>query len=115
MRILQWRRAVPLLTIGLALGACARPDPRLNDLTKGITRDSMITVMGMDNPRRIDPFLINGQYIEAMYFAKPGADPQDSIPDSKLSPVVVVNGTLVGWGWKEWDSIATANKIVLTR
>ena len=116
MRNLLWQRRVPILGIGLALGlgACGRSDPRLEQLTEGITRDSVLTAMGAE-PRRIDAFLVNGQHLEALYFAKPGASPEDSIPDRELSPVVVINGTVVGWGWQEWDSIATANKVVLTR
>jgi hypothetical protein len=44
-----------------------------------------------------------------MYYRKPGQG--DSVPDRKLSPVVVVDGKLVGWGWKTWDSVAEANHI----
>jgi hypothetical protein len=101
----------PILA-GALLAGCSRPDARLEKLTAGINKDSVQQVMGMEKPRRIDPYLVNGHYIEAMYFARAGAD-ADSIPDRKMSPVVLFDGALVGWGWKQWDSIAAENKIAV--
>jgi hypothetical protein len=101
----------PLLA-GALLAGCGRSDARLEKLSVGINKDSVQQVMGMEKPRRIDPYLVNGHYIEAIYFAKAGAE-SDSIPDREMSPVVVIDGALVGWGWKQWDSIAAENKIVV--
>lgn len=105
-----------LAIVGLGgLNACAREDPRLKKLSKGISRDSVLAVMGIEKPHRIDPFLVNGQYIEAMYFARSGARGTDSVPDRKMAPVIVIDGALVGWGWNQWDSIAGANRIEVSR
>jgi hypothetical protein len=41
--------------------------------------------------------------------AKEAADP--SVPDSKLTPVVTVDGKVTGWGWAHYDSVAKANNI----
>jgi hypothetical protein len=102
------------LLVGVVLTACSRPDPRFEKLSVGIPKDSAIALIGIEKPQRSDPYLVNGHYIEALYYAKPGAD-SGQTPDRKMSPVVVVDGLLAAWGWKQWDSIATANRIVVAR
>jgi hypothetical protein len=88
-----------VVLFGVLLAACSRDDARFQELTRGIPRDSVIKVMGDAKPERVDSYLANSQVIEALYFAPPGAD-SGSTPERELSPVVVVNGTLAGWGWK---------------
>ena len=102
--------AAPVLGL-LFLSACSKGDARLEKLSAGISKDSVLAIMGGEKPQRVDPFLVNGQYIEAMYFPKPGAADSASLADRNMSPVVVVDGKLVGWGWKQWDSIAAEKKI----
>lgn len=102
-----------ILLLGAALAACGS-DARFEKLAAGIPKDSAMALMGVEKPVRIDPYLVGGHYVEALYYAKPGAD-SAKVPDRKLSPVVVVDGVLVAWGWKKWDSIATANKIVVEK
>lgn len=93
----------------LGVIGCGGTDPRFKQLSVGISRDSALKVIGVEKPARVDPFLVNGHYFEVLYYAKPGA--QDSVPDRKMSPIVVVDGKLVGWGWKSLDSVAAANKL----
>jgi hypothetical protein len=102
------------LLLGVLLTGCSRSDPRLEKLTVGIARDSALALMGVEKPARIDAYLVNGHYIEGLYFKKLGADAA-IVADRKMSPVVVVDGRLVGWGWKRWDSIAVANKIAVAK
>jgi len=71
----------------------------------------VLSIMGVEKAQRIDPYLVGGEYIEAMYFAKLGKADSASVVDRNMSPVVVVDGKLVGWGWKQWDSIAESKKI----
>jgi hypothetical protein len=108
-------RSLPLaaLFFTAALAACSRPDARLEKLTVGIPTDSVLKIMGVEKPKRLVPYLANGHFIEAMYYPKPGATDSAATTDRKMSPVVVVDGKLVGWGWTTWDSIAAANKIVV--
>ena len=109
-------RPIGFLTLLLcaAIAACSRSDPRLEKLSAGISKDSVVSLMGPEKAERLDPYLINGHYIEALYYTKPGAD-SGKTPDRKMSPVVVVDGKLAGWGWERWDSIAKANKIVVAK
>ncbi|MFN0180810.1 MAG: hypothetical protein ACKVZ0_18565 [Gemmatimonadales bacterium] len=100
-----------LLWIGLAaVVGCERGDPRINDLTVGIPKDSAVAVMG-GAPTVIEPYLINGLYIEAMFYARPGKTDSASKAPRKMTPVVAINGKLAGWGWVYWDSLAPANQI----
>lgn len=103
-----------LLLLGTALSACGPSDARLKKLAVGIARDSVLKVMVPQAPDRIDRFIVNSHAIEALYFAPQGAD-SGSTPDRQMSPVVLVDGLLLAWGWKQWDSLATANRIVVAK
>jgi hypothetical protein len=102
-------RLVPALVTLAALAACGPKDKRLAELTVGISKDSALKVMGVEKPTRIDPYLTEGKFIELMYFAAPGV--VDSVPDRDMTPLVAVNGLLIGWGWETLDSVAGATKI----
>jgi hypothetical protein len=102
------------VVLAVTLVGCGGSDARLKKLTVGIPRDSALRVTGLEKPERTDRYLVGGHFIEAMYFAKPGAD-SGKTPDRQMSPVVVVDGKLAAWGWKTWDSIAAANKIVVAK
>lgn len=106
-RSLEALVAVALLA---PLAGCERPDTRLEKLTVGLAKDSVLRAMGAE-PQRLDPYLVNGQYIEAMYFNRAGRT--DSVADRKLTPVIFVAGQLQGWGWAYWDSAAAANRITV--
>lgn len=108
------RRPLLAALVLLALSACARKDARLEQLSAGISKDSVIAVMSGDQPHHVAPYLVSGHYIETLYFAKPGSGTDSaSLADRNLSPAVLVDGKLAGWGWKMWDSIAGANKITV--
>ena len=98
-----------VLALAAALAACASGDARLEQLSAGISKDSALKVMGATPPVRTDPFLTDGKFIEVMYFAPAGST--DSLPDREMSPLVTVDGKLVGWGWESLDSVAAATKI----
>lgn len=117
MNRIPLRRMAPALALFTAVAACApKEDPRLKDLTVGISKDSAIAIMGGERPSRVDPYLVGGQYIESMLFIQPGTQPVgvDTLPDRKRSPVVMINGNVAGWGWGFWDSVSTANGIPLS-
>ena len=92
-----------------ALAACASGDARVKQLTVGISKDSALKVMGVAQPTRTDPYLTDGKTIELMYFAPAGST--DSVPDREMTPLVAVNGLLIGWGWETLDSVSTSTKI----
>ncbi|HJR35291.1 MAG TPA: hypothetical protein VJ817_10105, partial [Gemmatimonadales bacterium] len=98
-----------VLALAAVLAACSSGDARFEQLTVGITKDSALRVMGSQAPTRTDPFLTEGKFIEVMYFTPAGST--DSLPDREMSPLVTVDGKLVGWGWEALDSVAAATKI----
>ena len=106
--VLRPVRALVALALVASLGGCERADSRLEKLTVGIAKDSVLKLMGTA-PQRLDPYLVGGQYIEAMYFPRAGR--ADSVADRKTTPVIVISGQLRGWGWGYWDSAAAANNI----
>lgn len=101
------------LTGVLALGlvGCRKADSRVESLSLGISRDSAVTVMGTaaEVPSQ---YLVKGQYIEAMVYRRPGAEGDFSALERRdLTPVILVDGSVTGWGWDHWDSVATTNGI----
>ena len=125
------RRVSSLVVLTGVVSLIACEDKRVKELNTGITRDSAMTVIAQDirgggsdsfpNVYARDRYLIAGKNYEVLYFtpnndkwpAPTGgkAPPIDSIPFKRLTPIVFVNNTLVGRGWKFWDSAATANKL----
>ena len=111
MRITGKRLGWTLAIAGMVvLAGCERADPRLKNLSAGISKDSVLAVME-EPPKRTDPYLYKGQYIEALFYPRKGKTDAKSTADRKMSPVVVINGKLTGWGWAYWDSTAAANNI----
>ena len=108
---------VALTALALVAGC---QDKRVKELNSGITRDSVMSVtaqgtQGTDSMPSIyssDKYLINGKTLEVLYFdSKDRKAGKDTVPYSKLTPIVMYDGKLVGKGWGVWDSAATANKI----
>lgn len=97
--------------VALTLAGCRRGDSRVENLATGISRDSALAVMGA-TPEVPTQYLVNGQYIEAMVYRRQGAEGDfAALVRRDLTPVVLVNGLVTGWGWDHWDSVATENTI----
>ena len=94
----------------VVLSGCERADPRLEHLTVGMGKDSALAVMQWQ-PTKLEPYLVAGQYIEGMFYARPGTTDSASRQPRKMTPVVLVNGKLIGWGWEVWDSMAVKYNI----
>jgi hypothetical protein len=112
------RGILVVLIVGVAVvgAACRREDPRVRNLAVGISKDSVYAVMGgptLDTP---NAYLVKGQYIEALLYRREGVGgPRDSLSRRDLTPVILINGSLAGWGWSFWDSVAGANGIPVPR
>jgi hypothetical protein len=95
-------------------------DKNIRQLTKGIARDSVMKILAIGatstdstpNVYREERYLNNGQMITVLLYSSAGIEEgQETVPESDLVPVVLRNDTLIGWGWKHHDSVATANNI----
>ncbi len=107
------RRSRLLAAAALILvSACAKEDPRVQNLGVGISKDSAFAVMELPDTERGEAYQMNGQYIEAFVVRKQGVEgPRDSLSRKQMTPVVVIGGKVTGWGWDHWDSVAGANGI----
>lgn len=108
----RWLPAASTLTIAaLALAACRGDDQRLKTLAVGISKDSVTAAMG-SAPERRYPYLDQGQFIEALLYRRPDAEgPMDELPRGDITPVVLIDSLVRGWGWKYWDSVAAQHRI----
>jgi hypothetical protein len=102
----------------VTLAACQ--DRNIRQLTVGITRDSVIRILGQGatsgdstpNVYREERYLNNGQWITMLMYTSTGSEEgQSTVPEEELIPVVLQNDTLTGWGWEHHDSVARANNI----
>lgn len=105
------------------LGACK--DKRIKAVDAGITRDSLLTVIGkgsrgndsMPNVYRTDRYLIDGKNYEVFYFSGTSqhllGPVKDTLPWKELTPIVMVDRRVMGTDWAYLDSLSTAHKIPL--
>ena len=120
------KRPINRLTLAMPLFALATAcaDARVKNLSEGIARDSLLTILrdggepiGADSLPHVyeaAAYLINGRRYEVFYYTKgdevAGAD---SLSPKKLTPIVLQNDTVSGWGWQHWDSVARTIKLPL--
>lgn len=113
-----------MLSAFALLTACE--DERTKAIDTGITRDSLLTVIGKDAPG-IDSlpnvytrerYLIDGKNYEIMFFSPTGehlyvGTKKDTIPWKELTPIAMIENRVMGKGWDYLDSLYTVNKIPL--
>lgn len=117
MELSAHRRLAWLIVIASAAALTACGDSRIKELSAGISRDSVLTILGDGSPvvdgdslphvYDAGKYLVNSRTYEVFYYTKTeekaGAD---SVPPDKLTPIVLQDGTVSGWGWEHWDSVA---------
>ena len=109
--------------VGLVLAAACMGDSTIRNLNAGISRDSTLKLLGavgtdtFHNVYDYGNYIINGQALEFFYYdSKNRKFRRDTVERRKeLTPLVVVNQKLVGWGWPFADSVAGANAIQLPK
>src|SRR4051812_40758511 len=120
------RRSTLVLAAALgvvSLSACK--DKRIKAVNTGITRDSLLTVIGkgapgvdsIPNVYRTDRYLIDAKTYEIFYFSGTGEhlkpDTRDTIPWKDLTPIAMIERVVVGKDWPYVDSLYSAHKIPL--
>lgn len=104
------------------LSACE--DKRTKDVEAGITRDSLLTVIGKDAPGmdslpnvyQKERYLIDGKNYEILFFSPTGRHAytgaqKDTIPWKDLTPIAMIDNVVMGKGYGFLDSLYTAHKI----
>jgi hypothetical protein len=117
------RLAFALAATGAAIITAACSDTRLEKLSVGMSRDSVLAVInegaGGDSLARVyrqETYLLPNKKGNAflgniLFYDKQGRketeDPNVS-PEATM-PIVLSNGKVIGWGWAYYDSVAKAN------
>lgn len=110
------------------LGACKSEDKRTEAVETGMSRDSMLTIIGkgapgvdsLPNVYDRERYLIGGKNYEIMFFSPTGKHAysgvqKDTIPWKDLTPIAMIENKVMGKGYEYLDSLYTANKIPLKR
>lgn len=121
-------RAFLLAALGGAalLGACT--DKRVKAVDTGITKDSLLTVIGKEAPGvdslpnvyTRERYLIDSKNYEILFFSPTGRHlfvgvQKDTIPWSDLTPIAMIDSRVAGKGWDYLDSLYKAHKIPLKK
>lgn len=102
-----------VLLAGCVTTATVRADNRmrLNALSPGMSRDTVLAVMGesadreITNPYRTESYEAQGRRFTVLYYYTDLKKRDDAITDDELTPLVLVDGRLDGWGWGYWNSL----------
>lgn len=108
-----------LLLAGCASLDSARATNRehLNALSVGMSRADVLRVMGtktittrerpktVTNPYRTESYESHGQRIEVVYYYTDLKRADGAITDDELTPIVLVDGKVDGWGWGYWQDL----------
>lgn len=105
----------------LLLSACT--DKRVSQLTIGIKQDSLLKIISEGAPPgdatpnvlRHNNYLVNGKMYDIYLFDPENREPKDSatVEESDLTPIIVVDGVVQGWGWRQADQLAQETKIAI--
>lgn len=107
--MLRSRFPLPALVLLVLLAACG--DSRLKKLSVGINRDSVATIMKADAPTRSETYLVAGKLWEVLLYERKAPEGSDTAATRDLSPVVLADGAVAGWGWGYWDRQAVELKV----
>ena len=111
------RRSRALLAAALAvLAISACQDKRLRELATGISKDSALKILAdgvpanadtIQNVYRHSQYLVDSKLFDIYMFdsdnRKLWTDPE--VADKELTPIVVINDKVDGWGWDHMDDI----------
>lgn len=110
----QWLAVTAVLVLSACIGTFIKDNrENLSRLSYGMTKDEVHGVMGREGLRNY-----NNPYRTAMYMGKDGKPIEvfyhwtdytvpKGIPDQDLTPVVLRDGKLVGWGREFWSDFVT--------
>lgn len=132
-------RIIPLLLlltcIGCATASSVRSENRMNllNLRAGMDREQVLEVMGvgerktydsrttwgagetLSNPYRTEMYTAGGHHWEILYYYTDIKADDGAISDDELTPLILKDGVLDGWGWTYWQDVAQRYDITIRR
>jgi hypothetical protein len=125
-----------VFVVGFAVSACSsgfesvqsENRAKLYRLERGQTREQVLEEMGtepqeyntgvlssgvVDNPYASESHQAAGEKIEIFYYATHIKNSDGIITSDELTPLVLVDDVLVGWGWTYLDAFAEQNDLTL--
>lgn len=124
-----------LIFIGCATLDGVRSNNRenLSKLKTGFSKDEVLGVMGqgstqtwqpgilllpwpatkITNPYRTEVFPLRSDTLEVLYYYTDIKAADGAITDDELTPIVLKNGKLDGWGWMYWNDTVKRYEIRL--
>lgn len=130
-------RALTLAVAGLTVSGCAQGFEQVQSdnraklfrLEPGQTRQQVLDEMGTEpqeynkgafrsdgvvpNPYDSETHVLGGGEIEILYYATNVSNNDGVITNDELTPLVLVDGILVGWGWTYLQTFTTENDLTL--
>lgn len=117
-----------LLVAALFLSACATLSgvragnrSRLNSLSLGMDKVEVLDVMGtgtkyaqgdrITNPYRTEAYQAGGSTWEVLLYYTDIKREDGAITDDELTPIVLKDGKVDGWGWMYWQGIVQKYEI----
>lgn len=86
---------------------------RLMNLSPGMTKNQVLSIMGVNNvwatkinnPYRTEFYRKNGHTFEVLLYYTDLKSLDGAITDDELTPIIILDGKLDGWGWTYWESL----------
>ncbi|NHZ86726.1 MAG: DUF3192 domain-containing protein [Planctomycetia bacterium] len=125
----MFRNAFIVLIVSAFLTSCvstsqirAENRQKLLRLSAGMSKQEVLGVMGtstitagdgtvVTNPYRTEMYRSNGHVFELLLYYTDIQKSDGAITDDELTPLVVMNDKLDGWGWSYWNDIVKKYEI----
>jgi len=117
-----------IIFLAVFMSGCAnlsqiRADNRqkLNQLSAGYTKQEVLNIMGtktvqaqgsvITNPYRTEMHQANGHVFEVLFYYTDIQKQDGAITDDELTPLIIKDGKLDGWGWSYWNNLINKYEI----
>ena len=107
-----------ILFVGCTTLAQIRSENRQNllHLSVGASKQDVLRIMGtttkkasdgsvITNPYRTEMYKVNDNTFELLLYYTDLKKRDGAITDDELTPIVIKNGKVDGWGWSYWNNI----------
>lgn len=118
---------IALLLLALLGGCASLADIRawnrqnLLQLSTGASKADVLRIMGTDtisaegsvitNPYRSELYRSEARTVELMLYYTDIKKADGAITDDELTPIVLIDGRVDGWGWSYWDAVVKKYEI----